>query len=494
MAKSIPPAKLRVAVREAARAAFSEIRKKHPKETFYVFGLMTNDAAQYLFPMSNTEQGLKRTVKKYRQDGNPDQTEDELRWSFGDWTYAKDGEAHFDAVNEMLAVATEFDDVDDDEIEKIVGKLMDAVVAGLKDLDQEGFFGEGTDRLEIAVMIVGDLDAGLTREWVAKLNPPAVATWVDSASPTEGNFRDIGSKKVSGSEALSVSRDGKLLVTGGDSHIFAYTLPEFGETLKKRVGAYKSANWGLHTIRVAPDGSELAIGWKSLFNEDGGIERWSIPKQKRLDAPPVLQGGVYALDYSPDGGILASGGQDGVIRLWDLATRQVLREMPGHTEFVRWLRYSPDGKWLATMDHSAKGLRIWNPATGELVHHVTVSGSSFAFTPDGQSIAVAPGYQAKGEPVITFWDVKAGTLSRQFSVNLKAECVAFSSDGQRMAIGGAIPGLAELWDLVGAKRVKTLNADYVSLDDMAFVCEDRAIAISGWANERRPPILLWDLT
>ena len=87
MSKSISTAKLRKAVCAAARAAFSEIRQAHAKEKFYVFALMTNDSAQYLCPMANSEQALARTIKKYKKDGRKDQSADELRWSFGDWEF-----------------------------------------------------------------------------------------------------------------------------------------------------------------------------------------------------------------------------------------------------------------------------------------------------------------------------------------------------------------------------------------------------------------------
>lgn len=339
MSKSITSAKLRKAVYEASKQAFAQVRQAHPKEKFYVFGLMTNDAAQYLYPLSNTEQALKRTLKKYHSDGYRDQTEDDLRWSFGDWAYSKEGEEHFEALNEQLSLATQFDDWDDEKIDKQVARLLNAVVAGLADLENEGFFGEGVARLDVAVMVVGDIDQGLVREWCQKLNPPEVAALLDPPSETTGSFKEIGPRKVSGGRALSVSKKGDLLVSGGDYQVFAWQLPSLENVLAQRVGKYQRAHWGISTVTMSRDGSELAIGWKSNFNEDCGIERWSIARKKKLDCPPILQGGIWGLDYSPCGKVLASGGADGMIRIWDLATCQSIREMQAAKEYVEAVRY-----------------------------------------------------------------------------------------------------------------------------------------------------------
>lgn len=484
-------AKLRKAVYLAAKRAFTEVRAKHPKETFYVFGLMTNDAAQYLFPLSNTEQTLKKTVKKYRDEGYKEQNTDTLRWSFGDWTYAKDGEEYFEEVNDLLSEATQFDDWDDDKIEKQVGKLMKSVVAGLADLEKEGFFGKRADRLDVAVMIVGDLDQGQVREWIQQLNPPAVASRFAEQARETGKFEEIGPRKVS--EGKRVAATGDVVITGGDSQIFAWKYPGFKQLLAKRVGKYQKAYWGIHTLALSRDGRELAIGWKSLFNADGGMERWSIARPQVLPSPPVLQGGVWALDYSPDSRVLAGGGEDGLIRLWDLANCQLIRELRGCKNYLECLRYSPDGQRLASVAREQKSLRIWDPATGKNLHTLACSGIALAFTPDGKQVAVARG---RDKPISTeapFWDVKTGKLVRSLRVSFPVETLAFSSDGRFLAVASALPGLVEVWDLASEKCVQKLNPNYSSISSLAFLPGNRQIALVGRAGEKRLPLLVWEL-
>src|SRR6266542_2079306 len=66
----------------------------------------------------------------------------------------------------------------------------------------------------------------------------------------------------------------------------------------------------------------------------------------------ILQTGhtrsAIAVAFSPDNRWLASGGKDNVVKIWDLATGNVLRTLYGHTKNVNALAVSPDGKLLAS--------------------------------------------------------------------------------------------------------------------------------------------------
>ncbi|MGC9084472.1 MAG: WD40 repeat domain-containing protein, partial [Anaerolineae bacterium] len=53
--------------------------------------------------------------------------------------------------------------------------------------------------------------------------------------------------------------------------------------------------------------------------------------------------GVLSVAFSPDGQKLASGSADRTVRLWDLATGEILHVLEGHTDLVQSVTFSPDG-------------------------------------------------------------------------------------------------------------------------------------------------------
>ena len=85
-------------------------------------------------------------------------------------------------------------------------------------------------------------------------------------------------------------------------------------------------------------------------------------------------GPVLAVAYAPDGATLATGGEDGTVRIWDARTGQQQQELTGHTDWVRSVAYAPDGATLATGSND-RTVRIWNPRNG-----TQVDGTGFGVT------------------------------------------------------------------------------------------------------------------
>jgi hypothetical protein len=174
----IDPEQIADMVHEASKAAFSALISANASQSFYAFGLWTDDSLQFLYPAANTEEALTATVKQYRETVDPrygcKSTRAGMRWSYGDWGFfpADIGVVHFEEINELLRTNIESDQED---FESAVELLWPAILNGFQRLEKERFFGSGSERSKTTLLVVGDLPSELVESWVLALNPPDVA-------------------------------------------------------------------------------------------------------------------------------------------------------------------------------------------------------------------------------------------------------------------------------------------------------------------------------
>ena len=82
----------------------------------------------------------------------------------------------------------------------------------------------------------------------------------------------------------------------------------------------------IEAVAFHPDGREVACGgidWLATSGSDGAVSLWDIAERRKLGS---LAGGVNALAFDPSGRTLAAGGPGEAVRIYDAATRQLLRE------------------------------------------------------------------------------------------------------------------------------------------------------------------------
>jgi WD40 repeat protein len=171
-----------------------------------------------------------------------------------------------------------------------------------------------------------------------------------------------------------------------------------------------------------PDGAELA--WHYLRGLATATEARTL---RGHDGP------VYCLAYSPDGRMLATGGADRTVKLWDTASWQVRATLRGHDAAVRTLAFAPDGRTLATAGDDGT-VRLWDPADGR--ERATLRGhprgvAALAFAADGKRL-VSGGRDRR----LRFWDLGADRPTGTRQLQIAPASLAFAPDGQVLAVAG----------------------------------------------------------
>ena len=93
----------------------------------------------------------------------------------------------------------------------------------------------------------------------------------------------------------------------------------------------------------------------------GIVMLWDVASRLELAALPAHEGSARAVAFSPDSRILASAGRDGLVKLWDTQTRTLLAVLQGHHGYIYSLAFAPDGKTLASSCIDST-VRLWNLA------------------------------------------------------------------------------------------------------------------------------------
>ena len=244
---------------------------------------------------------------------------------------------------------------------------------------------------------------------------------------------------------------------------------------------YFETGASIQTTAFSPVNTSLVAS----AGEDNTIKLWDLSD----DTVTTLRGHtdvVNAVQFSPDGRLLASGSDDATLRLWNVRQKREIATLEHITDWARSqikaVAFSSDGQTLLS---AGMHVKLWNVQNHQEIATLRYEKWAFAvdFSPDGERLAV--GYENGS---VKIWDVQRRRVEATRQGDTKSLLsVKFSPDSQRLASAG-YQGEIKLWDVAGWKLRGTLRTHTGTVKDIAFSDDGKTLA-----SASHQVIRLWDV-
>jgi len=257
--------------------------------------------------------------------------------------------------------------------------------------------------------------------------------------------------------SIAFSPDGTLLASGGDDQEIRLWNVKSGRDVK-----VLQAGERVRSVAFSPDSRLLASG-----SDAKDVLLWDSASGERLTALQGNQDRVRVVTFArnvvdgTDDRILASGGEDEIIRIWHInktaQEARLIRALDSHSHRIWALAFSPLDNNLLASGGDDSHIRLWNlqaETSPVILQAHTGRIYSLAFRPDGTLLA-----SGSEDHTVRLWNVKTQecvAVLRGHTTRIRS--VAFNNDGTLLA-SGSHDGTVRLWDVQSHECIRVLRTD-----------------------------------
>jgi len=245
------------------------------------------------------------------------------------------------------------------------------------------------------------------------------------------------------------------------------------------IRAIEAHHGPVYDIAYSPDGRFIASG-----GEEGRVRIHDATGTVVREAPLSI-GTVESVEFSPDGKFLAAGGGKGIVEIRRAADWNLESQIPAHNAGITAVLFSPDGRRLVTASEDGT-VAVWEFPAGQLVRRSTPSGSpveSVAVSPDGELLAAT---NSQGMLRVTRLD--DGEPAWEYAHEQPARGVCFSRNGLELATA-CHDGLVRVFPRDSATPRLILQGFSEPVQSVAFGEDDQFIA----AADKEGLMRVWDV-
>lgn len=251
---------------------------------------------------------------------------------------------------------------------------------------------------------------------------------------SEKNLSLIRTIPLDSGPATALAIDGNSALTGhADGEVTLWDT----STGRKR-SSYRRNEADVWSLAFAGDNTHFLTA-----THDWKVTLWDATQESApLHVFDGHENAVQALAFAPAGALVASGGADKTVKLWNLSTLDLVRTYRGARDFITSVAISPDGRLIAAASLDGS-IRVWSTSSRSLRRRFSGHNAAInqiAFAPDSQHLV-----SAGSDGTVRLWDVERRRAIRAYTGHRgEVKAAQFSPDGTRIATAGA-DGTIRIW-------------------------------------------------